>query len=361
MEDEKKIVIFSVKSIYDNPLLETGQLSIFEKEIQAGAALTDRRIAEINDYDGAEDSISDQNRRYSELSVMYWAWKNCNYDYIGISHYRRKFDVADEVLEQYCQEDVDVIILKAEILEKPLEQLYTDYHYTYDWVYITELIHEVDEGFYRFIVEQKHENLHPACMAIYQRKYMEEVCQFLFPILARFCQERPEKRDLYQRRDAGFLGERLLSLYFEYRKQNLNYREVGLRELKSQHFLTLGQPEVKKDVRRYLDQLVREGNWTKCCKLIFDIDEKQYDEDVEVMRNLVLLFLQERRQEKETFFDYVESVESMEDLIGFYREMARKIQSLIQMGLTQENLTDFLRKNRITQTGVLKIMEMELA
>lgn len=45
--------------------------------------------------DDTGDNISDKNRRYSELTGLYWAWKNYdkigNPDYIGLNHYRRQF------------------------------------------------------------------------------------------------------------------------------------------------------------------------------------------------------------------------------------------------------------------------------
>ena len=40
-------------------------------------------------HDDSLDNISEKNPNYSELSVMYWAWKNSNADIKGIAHYRR--------------------------------------------------------------------------------------------------------------------------------------------------------------------------------------------------------------------------------------------------------------------------------
>ena len=41
--------------------------------------------------DDSGDNISDKNNRYSELTGIYWAWKNLSCDYIGFCHYRRYF------------------------------------------------------------------------------------------------------------------------------------------------------------------------------------------------------------------------------------------------------------------------------
>ena len=43
--------------------------------------------------DDSGDNISDMNGFYSELTGIYWIWKNYNIkDYVGICHYRRYFD-----------------------------------------------------------------------------------------------------------------------------------------------------------------------------------------------------------------------------------------------------------------------------
>lgn len=39
--------------------------------------------------DNTGENISEKNPYYSELTAIYWAWKNCNADFIGLVHYRR--------------------------------------------------------------------------------------------------------------------------------------------------------------------------------------------------------------------------------------------------------------------------------
>ncbi|MBQ0066990.1 MAG: DUF4422 domain-containing protein [Phascolarctobacterium sp.] len=44
--------------------------------------------------DNSGDNISIKNPFYCELTGLYWAWKNLNCDYIGLSHYRRYFAIV---------------------------------------------------------------------------------------------------------------------------------------------------------------------------------------------------------------------------------------------------------------------------
>jgi hypothetical protein len=44
--------------------------------------------------DDTGEHISERNPYYCELTAVYWAWKNIEADYIGISHYRRYFTAS---------------------------------------------------------------------------------------------------------------------------------------------------------------------------------------------------------------------------------------------------------------------------
>jgi hypothetical protein len=98
------LALYEVRNHRDKPLSDRPKLLSFERSIQAGAALTDDRIAPIPDNEG--DNISAKNRQYCEMSAAYWVWKNTKHEWKGIEHYRRHLLVRPEMLA----DDIDAVL-----------------------------------------------------------------------------------------------------------------------------------------------------------------------------------------------------------------------------------------------------------
>ena len=89
--------------------------------------------------DNVGDNISAKNPYYSELTAIYWAWKNLNADYVGLAHYRRHFSLnkkgsawnsiltSDEA-KQLCGE-YDLILPRKRKLY--IETVYSHYDHTF--------------------------------------------------------------------------------------------------------------------------------------------------------------------------------------------------------------------------------------
>lgn len=96
--------MYEVCNHRDKPLMGHPSLLPFEYAIQAGADLTEKRIASLLDNTGT--NISKRNKQYCEMTATYWVWKNTCHDWVGIEHYRRHLLVVPEMLA----ENVDAIL-----------------------------------------------------------------------------------------------------------------------------------------------------------------------------------------------------------------------------------------------------------
>ena len=68
------ISVYMSQFYRDHPLKSNCKIPDWIQPIQAGASLTDVRIADIRDNQG--ENISERNVNYSELSAMYWVGKH---------------------------------------------------------------------------------------------------------------------------------------------------------------------------------------------------------------------------------------------------------------------------------------------
>ncbi|MBO5450116.1 MAG: DUF4422 domain-containing protein [Lachnospiraceae bacterium] len=67
-------------------------------------------------YDDEGDSISGKNKNFSELTGLYWIWKNRiikdsnPQNYYRLAHYRRLLHLSDDDILRLCDDDIDAIL-----------------------------------------------------------------------------------------------------------------------------------------------------------------------------------------------------------------------------------------------------------
>lgn len=175
----------------------------------------------INDNTG--DNISIKNSYYSELTVLYWGWKNINnVEYCGLNHYRRYFDLdinennIDEIMDNY-----DMIAASSSMLSKRerannLINITTNEDY---YIFIDTLLSlypDCKQSLLDYLYNSRES--YPYQMFICKKKLYDEYCQFLFSIL--FEMEKKVKKHEYTRlkRTLGYIGEWLLGIFIKYKK-----------------------------------------------------------------------------------------------------------------------------------------------
>lgn len=213
---EKSVAVYVVRSIFDKPLLASCETAPYEKEIQAGAALTHERLPNIVATDAAGDHISARNQQFCELTVLYWIWKNAEEDIVGLEHYRRHFILPEDWVNRMKRNEVDVILPAPLYVAPSVAENYKKRHTPSDWEYMMRYLKENRAAEYGQAEDFFAKNLYSPCNMFIMRKIvLDELCAWLFPILFQTAGFVGEREDPYQNRYPGFLSERLISFYFE--------------------------------------------------------------------------------------------------------------------------------------------------
>lgn len=217
--------------------------------IQVGRVIASQQLDMIGDDAG--DNISERNRRYCELTSQYWAWKNDKEsDYFGFMHYRRFLDfepTAERVVtphgvivDRFTQDFVDDFGLQPEAVlretvgfdiilpelydisasmpsENTVEKQYktAPHHFAKDYELAREAVRRLDPNCVKFFNRVSADNkFFAANIFVMSRKYFNEYCEWLFPILDDIDSHIDYKNyTIQEARVVGYLAERLLNVF----------------------------------------------------------------------------------------------------------------------------------------------------
>ncbi|KUP23927.1 DUF4422 domain-containing protein [Paenibacillus sp. DMB5] len=186
--------------------------------------------------DDSGDNISALNPFFSELTVLYWVWKNkLDSQYIGIAHYRRLFAInpAD------CQiifADYDFIVPHSKLFKLSLEEQYKREHGNYEWDLMIRILRSRNPEYFETAKSVFCSNrIYRFNMLISDPKRISAYCEWVFPLLFEIWDKSKGGKDSYQSRYPGFLSERLFTLYvyhnqFKLKETKLDYPDGNYKE-----------------------------------------------------------------------------------------------------------------------------------
>lgn len=206
--------------------------------------------------DNTGDNISVKNPNFCELTGLYWAWKNLEADYIGLTHYRRHFSIQHNLpkdtdgrlkrvitLEEADKlfNNVDIILPKKR--KYYIEDLYSHYKHTLFVEPLDEAGKIIEEKYPAYFEEfkklHKRTSAHMFNMFIMKREYLNEYCEWLFDILFEL-----EKRidisqyDSFHARFFGRIAELLLDVWIN--TNGLKYEEVKVIDIEKVDWVKKG-------------------------------------------------------------------------------------------------------------------------
>ena len=206
--------------------------------------------------DNQGNNISSKNSYYCELTGLYWAWKNLDADYIGLSHYRRHFSVTkklpkdidrriDKVLKY---DEVEKILEKTDIIlpkkrKYYIENLYSHYKNTLHIEPLDKAGEVIKEKYPEYSKEfellKKRTSAHMFNMFIMKKELLDEYCRWLFDILFEL-EKRIDitKYDSFHARFFGRISELLLDVWIN--TNHLKYEEVKVIDIEKVNWIKKG-------------------------------------------------------------------------------------------------------------------------
>ena len=206
------------------------------------------------DNDG--ENISSKNPYFCELTGLYWAWKNLDADYIGLSHYRRHFSVIKHIGKEINKKFESVLnenelrnILKDTDVTLPkkrnyyIENLYSHYEHTMYIEPLDETRKIIEEKYPEYLEEfdklHKRTSAHMFNMFIMKKEILNDYCTWLFDILFELEKRIDVKQyDAFHARFFGRVSELLLDVWIN--KNNINYKEVKVIDMQNVNWLKKG-------------------------------------------------------------------------------------------------------------------------
>lgn len=231
-----EIHMFVAKCHKDAPLKMKYAMPEWVVPIQVGAALCKERVADVLDCGG--DNISGKNANYSELTALYWIWKNRmqarpadgKEEYFGLSHYRRILELSEDDVARLSDNDVDVVLPFPMAYEPDMEAHHRRYLADGDWTALLAALEELQPeyaGQFPEILGQKY--LYNYNIMLARAGVLADYCGWLFPILERVEALSVPRGSDRSDRYIGYMGESLATLYFMANKDKLNILHAGCR------------------------------------------------------------------------------------------------------------------------------------
>ncbi len=233
--------------------------------VHAGSANNDTIKDLIRDDSG--DNISEKNPIYSELTVLYWAWKNLDCDYLGLVHYRRYFTLhslsfrkrhhsLDCVLssQQVRRLTSDSRVILPKKRDYYIESIYSHYAHTFDGAHLKaagEIISDIYPEYREsFDTAMRLTNGYMFNMFIMEKALADDYCEWLFNILS-VLETRIDTAGMtdFEKRYAGRVSECLFNVWLLYKiKKGI----IKSSEIKEIPWFYIGRIDWKKKITSFV-------------------------------------------------------------------------------------------------------------
>lgn len=310
--------------------------------------------------DNTGDNISDKNPYYSELTGLYWIWKNrTDSDYLGLCHYRRYFlNDSGELMTESDYEKIlssyDVMIAQSQTGPYDYRTIYSRSHDIRNLDLAGEVIRELYPDYcdtFEEIMVDNHcyvGNLFVAPKALFCA-----YCEWLFSIF--FAMESridTSGYDDYHKRVFGFLAEQLLMVWIKY--NHLTYYEApfGLSQEKAETI------ELKEQLRKDFKAKDIHGAYKRLCDtldrrpdLLLDISD--FNRELQTIEHILNICRIELENELPTMLTFSDDL----DLLVKHFNLLVQIIEHTSKGTLEEKELQYLLDCVASHKAIIYIMQ----
>lgn len=261
--------------------------------------------------DNTGDHISEKNPYYSELTGLYWIWKNnANADYLGLCHYRRYFlNASGNLMNELEYLDIlskyDVIISQPQLGSYDYQTIYGRSHDIRNLEQTGIVIQELYPDYYaafQDVLSDKHcyvGNLFVAPKALFC-----SYCEWLFTIFS-VLETRIDMTgyDDYHKRVFGFLSEQLLFVWIKHNQLSYFEAPYGLSQEKAETI------ELKETLGKYIQNKDISGAYQHLNAVLdkrpdLSLEMSDFQQDLKIIEHVINICRIEQEAEIPTLLDF---------------------------------------------------------
>lgn len=310
--------------------------------------------------DDSGENISVKNKYYSELTGLYWIWKNYeSADYLGLCHYRRFFlnengslmeeDDYMRILSQY-----DVMVSRAETGDLPYQTIYARSHDIRNLEETGNVIRELYPDYYSTFQEVLSDTLcYVGNLFVAPKELFSAYCEWLFPIFFEL-----EKRidvsgyDDYHMRVFGFLSEQLLIIWIKHNKLSYYETPFGLSQEKAETIA------LKKDLQTYLAKSDISSAYQHLCTTLDKrpdllLELSDFKQDLKIAEHILNICRVEQAATLPTLLSFSTDL----DILIQHVRLLVKILDKIQNNTVEEKELQYLVDCKVSYKAIIYIMQ----
>lgn len=313
--------------------------------------------------DNTGDNISALNPYYSELTGLYWIWKNYNdADIAGLCHYRRYFlNNRDELMtaEEYSNilESSDVITSLSVRGDDTYYNIYEDCHNIKDLNAVGEAIKKIYPEYYNTFLEAINGYYYyVGNLFVTTKDKFDSYCKWLFDIFDEAAKNIDVTNyDDYHKRVYGFLSEQLLLVWVKYNNLKVYEANVGIVSEKAETI----------EAKKIIAEFFKERDYKKAAAYLNEVSVSRPDislgdsdikKELPVMADIVRICLFEEQYSDSSF---INKSNNIYELIDHYNKIENIVNNVSRSKIEETNIDEYsyLKHEKVSCSAIIYFAE----